>query len=241
MKFRIVVPAIFISVTILTGVAVVAWVAVSGLAAEEPVPRIDRRPAPSTPAPPARVLTPLPLTQPELVDKSPEPDEATQLPTRAERLSSIQADDRTVYTWRDGDRTERVVLLADLTVQETISNKPEDVVVVEGLKTNIIEKRPVHGPDAQPVFRSESSGGLMTLPGGVLLGLDPEWSEEQVAEFFFRNNIPEGRRSEIGFLINGFVVETEPGFLSLELANELADQPGVVMSSPNWQRELETR
>ena len=241
MKFRIVVPAIFISVTILTGVAVVAWVAVSGLAAEEPVPRIDRRPAPSTPVSPARALTPLPLTQPEPAEESPVPDESSQLPTRAERLSSIQADDRTVYTWRDGDRTERVVLLADLAVQETISNKLEDVVVAEGLKTNIIEKRPVHGLGAQPVFRSESGGELMTLPGGVLLSLDPSWTEVQVQDFFSRNNISEGRRSEIGFLPNGFLVETEPGFPSLELANELAEQPSVVFSTPNWQRELETR
>ena len=241
MKFRIVVPAIFISVTILTGVAVVAWVAVSGLAAEEPVPRIDRHPAPSTPVSPARALTPLPLTQPEPAEESPVPDESSERPTRAERLSSIQADDRTVYTWRDGDRTERAILEIDLTVQETTTNGPNDVVAAEEIKNSIVRKSPAHGPNAQPVFRSESGGGLMTLPGGVLLGLDPEWTETQVKDFFSRNNIAEDRWSEIGFLINGFVVETEPGFPSLELANELADQPGVVISSPNWQRELETR
>ena len=43
------------------------------------------------------------------------------------------------------------------------------------------------------------------------------------------------------FLENGFLVQTEPGFPSLELANELAAQEGVVISSPNWWREVETR
>ena len=35
-------------------------------------------------------------------------------------------------------------------------------------------------------------------------------------------------------MANGFLVETEPGFPSLELANALAAQAGVWVSSPNW-------
>ena len=45
----------------------------------------------------------------------------------------------------------------------------------------------------------------------------------------------------MGFLENGFLVETEPGFPSLELANALASQDGVVMSSPNWWTEIEAK
>ena len=40
---------------------------------------------------------------------------------------------------------------------------------------------------------------------------------------------------------NGFVVATEPGFAALELANALAGEDGVVLSSPNWWREHTTR
>ena len=45
----------------------------------------------------------------------------------------------------------------------------------------------------------------------------------------------------MGFIENGFVVKTEPGFPSLELANELAARDGVLISSPNWWREVEAK
>ena len=51
----------------------------------------------------------------------------------------------------------------------------------------------------------------MTLPGGILLALDPEWDRDAVEGFFSRNGISTDRTSELGFLANGFLVETEPG------------------------------
>ena len=94
---------------------------------------------------------------------------------------------------------------------------------------------------ANRCFRSESGGELMTLPGGILLALDPEWDQPTVEKFFSRNGIAFDRTSELDFLPNGFFVETEPGFPSLELANTLADQGGVILSSPNWSREVELK
>ena len=81
----------------------------------------------------------------------------------------------------------------------------------------------------------------MTLPGGVLLALDPEWDKAQVDKFFSDNDISKEQVSELGLIPNGFVVETEAGFPSLDLANSLAGQEGVEISSPNWWREVETR
>ena len=46
---------------------------------------------------------------------------------------------------------------------------------------------------------------------------------------------------ERDFAINAFFVETEPGFPSLNLANELAEQEGVLISSPNWRTEVSLR
>ena len=46
------------------------------------------------------------------------------------------------------------------------------------------------------------------------------------------------RVSELDYVTNGFFVETEPGFPSLDLANALAAQDGVETSSPNWGREV---
>ena len=80
----------------------------------------------------------------------------------------------------------------------------------------------------------------MTLPGGVLLALDPLWSASAVDQFFSQNSIKRNRVSPLGFLENAFFVETEPGFPSLDLANDLAEQDGVVISMPNWGMEVET-
>ena len=188
-------------------------------------------------------LPPLPPKGVEAVEVS----ERSAVPpgpaSRAEReaaAAEIKGQQGQVYTWQDGDRTLNVVLQNDLAVQETVSIKSDDVVVVAGGSTSIVERRPGHGT-VEPVFRDESGGGLMTLPGGVLVALDPQWDEEQVDEFFERNGIDADRVSEMGFIENGFVVETEPGFPSLELANALAGQEGVTVSSPNWWREVQAK
>lgn len=55
---------------------------------------------------------------------------------------------------------------------------------MRGGKYSIVEKQARHGPDAPPVFRSESGGELMTLPGGVLLVLDATLNEKEVEDFF---------------------------------------------------------
>ena len=78
----------------------------------------------------------------------------------------------------------------------------------------------------------------MTLPGGVLLVLSSEWSQAETNAFFSNNGIKKDRVSELDYVVNGFFVDTEPGFPSLDLANTLAVQEGVEISSPNWGREV---
>ena len=134
-----------------------------------------------------------------------------------------------------------MVLQTDLVAQKTADVTASDIVVVKAGSGSIVRKQATHGSDAFPVFRSESGGGLMTLPGGVLLVLDADWDEATVESFFARNNISRDRTSELSFLPNGFQIQTEPGFPSLELANALAAQDGVVLSSPNWWREIDTK
>ena len=81
----------------------------------------------------------------------------------------------------------------------------------------------------------------MTLPGGVLLALDPEWDQARIDRFFSENGISKDSSSELNFIQNGFFIETGPGFPSLELANELAAMNGVVISSPNWWRVVQPK
>ena len=189
--------------------------------------------------------TPTPISPelPELPDKPQPPAPPTERSTRGagpEQAASA-SDQGAAYTWEDGDRTIRVVLQDDLVVQKNAANTPDDVVVVKAGGDSIVQKQAKHGQDSRPVFRSESGGELMTLPGGVLLALDPEWDQARVETFFSQNGISADRTSELGFIENGFLVKTGPGFPSLELANALAGQDGVLVSSPNWWREVGTQ
>ena len=90
----------------------------------------------------------------------------------------------TVFAYMDGDRTVRVVLQNDLVVQKTAANTPDDIVIVKGARDSIVRRQDKHGQDARPVFRPESGGGMMTLPGGVLLVLDAEWDQSEIERFF---------------------------------------------------------
>lgn len=148
---------------------------------------------------------------------------------------------RLMYTWEDGDSTRQVWLDPGLVVKSGRVAGDLAEVVVETDPGARVGRGAGGAPDSGwPVFRSPS-GALMTLPGGVLLVLDPEWSEAQTKAFFSRNRIKQARVSELGYLTNGFFVETEPGLPSLELANRLAAQAGVELSSPNWWTESSTR
>ncbi len=142
-----------------------------------------------------------------------------------------------LYTWQDGDRTRRAWLQTDLVLQQTSENTANDVVVREGRAESIVERQPRHdGQSTLPVFRSDS-GSLTTLPGGVLLVLDGEWSQAQVDAFFAGQGITADRVEEQSFVPNAFLVDTAPGFPSLELANALAGEEGVVISSPDGSNE----
>ena len=162
-----------------------------------------------------------------------------------------------VYTWQDGDRTVGARLQLDLVVLDDGSIVSSDEIVSDtgdrqdvprdgggrGQPTDGGSKSDTAGsgqPDTtgapQPVFLSES-GELMTLPGGIAVVLDPEWDADETAAFFAGNGIALSRVLALSYLTNGFFVETDPGFASLDLANALAPQVGVELSSPNWWRE----
>ena len=145
------------------------------------------------------------------------------------------------HTWQDGDRTITVLLQDDLTVGDDgrlatrtprLSNEQSGLGARDSAGSANSNAEP-----ALPVFRSQS-GSIMTLPGGVMLALDETWTEVQVDAFFTLNSIQTSRVSELDYLTNGFFVETDPGFPSLELANSLAGQGGVVAASPNWRQQV---
>ncbi len=181
-------------------------------------------------------LPPLPDKEYQMVDSNPQ---QTNNVSRAGAYgSSVQGTD---YSYKDGDRTIGVTLQEGLVLQKNSAISSNDTVIIKGASQSIISKGNDGGQGGLPVFRSESGGGLMTLPGGVLLALDPKWDEAQVDSFFSNNGISPEQIEELGFMQNGFLVKTEAGFPSLELANSLASQDGVEISSPNWWTEVEAR
>ena len=170
-----------------------------------------------------------------------EPGRSSDEPTGPDVGGPRDSGQGAVYTYEDGDRTIRVILQGDLVVQETGADKHSDGAERRAAGGDIVRKQSGRGGADLPVFRSASGGALMTLPGGVLLALDPDWDRAGVNGFFARNNISKTRVSELDYIPNGFFVQTKPGFPSLEVANALASQKGVLVSSPNWWREVEAK
>ncbi len=143
--------------------------------------------------------------------------------------------EQTKYTWEDGDRTLTVVLQSDLVINEDASTKDAMADAPGGA---IVKSAGAKSEGkGLPVFKSQS-GALMTLPGGILLVLDPDWSQAEVNAFFSSNSIKLNKVEALGYIDNGYFIETEPGFPSLELANSVAAQEGVMVSSPNWWTEV---
>ena len=141
------------------------------------------------------------------------------------------------FTWEDGDRTLKVFLQSDLVVEKGSDGLPRDIVEADDSEASALRSADSRSTgDTLPAFRSES-GSLMTLPGGVLLVLSAEWSQSETNAFFSDNGIKLDLVLELSYIANGFFIETEPGFPSLDLANDLSALVGVEVSSPNWGRE----
>ena len=158
----------------------------------------------------AMVAAPGAWAQPLEFESIEPPSADKRFPARKQRSPQARSDSGQsgqgrVYTYADGDRTVRVRLQSDLEVSG-------DGSVARGSGEHIVTKDSARRSSGQPVFRSESSGTLMTLPGGVLLVLDAEWSPVQTEAFFARNRIKPDRVSALDVAANSFFVETDPGF-----------------------------
>ena len=196
---RNLIPIVAIAAVILLAVPAVGMVIGMAVASE---PGEDSSAA--TGEPPLE-LPPLPDKNYELVDSNPQ---QTNNLSRADAYggSSVQG---TVYSYKDGDRTIGVTLQEGLVLQKNSAISSNDTVIIKGASQSIISKGDDGGQGGLPVFRSESGGGLMTLPGGVLLALDPKWDEAQVDSFFSNNGIAPEQIEELGFMQNGFLVNED--------------------------------
>ncbi|HEX5514281.1 MAG TPA: hypothetical protein VFY81_07780 [Gammaproteobacteria bacterium] len=98
-------------------------------------------------------------------------------------------------------------------------------------------------PEAQasPVLRDAPSKAapMRALPGQIIVYLNPDWSEPEARAWLQAHGLDAIQQLNFGH--NVFLLRSEPGLASLELANRLRQQPGVAAAMPNWWQELETR
>lgn len=91
-----------------------------------------------------------------------------------------------------------------------------------------------------PVFRSTPTGGMrMTLPGGVIVYLRPDWQRPQIDAWFHAQGLSLARA--VNEAKNGYLVQAPPGFPSLLLTDRLRGLTDVKSAKPLWWTEVSKR
>ncbi|MCY3642880.1 MAG: S8 family serine peptidase [Acidimicrobiaceae bacterium] len=176
-----------------------------------------------------------------LSKQAPEADEAPEADKAPESAEAPEADEAScgeVFTYWDGD-AERTVVLCDEIPDDGDRDDPDDF---RGGRGDPVGAGCASGAsDGDGLLFQTESGAEMTLTHSVVLVLDPGWSDARVHRFLARNRISPSCASPLGWIANGFAIATGPGMAALALANQLAPQHGVVLSSPNWASEVEVK
>jgi hypothetical protein len=133
---------------------------------------------------------------------------------------------------------------------ELAKSNTDDFIVLEEKKNAKIMKKKLSDPSAKtnknnPLPRNVSeafldgNGTMIGLPGGVLLHLEPTWTESDVQSWLSQNSLQLIRKQDISG--NWVVVESPAGLGSLELANRLKGKLGVISATPNLWRPISHR
>lgn len=171
------------------------------------------------------------------------------------------------YTWTDGERTYTIEEVPDMQLDVTergieivekplpaqepqepqraapIPNGPNPPLASDFQRSpgNLYgASAQSDSPNASPVFR-DSSGQLRALPGGVLIIFHKHVQQSDIADFWQVHGINPDRVARVEAINNLYKIETSAGMESLNLANELANNPQVEYITPNWWKELAVR
>ncbi len=88
-----------------------------------------------------------------------------------------------------------------------------------------------------PLFTSMQGSSYLALPGNIIVDFQTSWSRDKVENFLASKGLRAVNKLEmLGH--NYYEVETPAGAASLNIANSLYGQEGVVSSSPNWWRDV---
>lgn len=169
------------------------------------------------------------------------------------------------YVWYDGDRERTVWLNPQLVVEfnpseesrsafKTANSSAEEIPFKQGsirlwkLSENVTAKTAMQSLNSShansrysPVLQDgpSSSGRMRALPGNIIIHLDPSWQQPAVDIWLEKNKLEVVRKLNIG--ANIFVIKTDAGLASLEIANSFHQTDGVVAAYPDWWTEVATR
>ena len=86
---------------------------------------------------------------------------------------------------------------------------------------------------------AHSRSRMQSLPGGVVLQLDPKWSADRIAKWARRHKVAGLRKTTVG--PGWHFAPTAAGTPSLELAKRLRETGDLLVCSPNWWRPRSKR
>ena len=92
-----------------------------------------------------------------------------------------------------------------------------------------------------PAFHDtpSSAGKIRSLPGNVIVYLNPEWGPDRAGQWVEQNGYTIVKKLELG--ANAYILKSGIGIESLRLANKLYESGEVVAAFPDWWLETTTR
>ncbi len=156
------------------------------------------------------------------------------------------------YFWYDGNQKRTVWVNPNLVAEFNRSAQPSTEHSTQKIKTSPsfirfltieTDSTVLKSTEKQlsPVLHSSASisGTKKALPGNVIVQMKPSWTAEQIKTWFEKQNITAIR--PLTFAPNAFLIQSNAGLESLNLANRLYETGDVVLASPNWWQERTTR
>lgn len=94
-----------------------------------------------------------------------------------------------------------------------------------------------HNENYSPIFKD--AGEIKALPGGVIISFKSDWDEQMISQWATQHHLTIVQ--PLIKSINLWLIHSESGMASLELANKLTEQGEINYASPNWWRPASTR
>ena len=172
-------------------------------------------------------------------------------PAKAETEAKLQQ-----YTWYDGDQKRSVWVNPELLAEFSDSTQTSEQSSTESSSKKVntaptfvrfltikSDTTALKSTEKQqsPVLHSTASlsGAKKALPGNVIVQMKPDWTMDQIHTWFQQQNITAIK--PLTFAPNAFLIQSNAGLESLNLANRLYETGDVVLASPNWWQERAKR